>query len=228
MKKVIYGVLAATMMLNAGMATARTHDPHQGNRGEFQYSECNGFFDDLKTSSHIAKYCSRILPKQGIISEKGGAGKTWAEAFPDGWFANPNDNDKTGALEEQDVLLDHSNGKFTWKFWNTETVGTRTGVTFEAHWKNAPRTKQIADKNIVNYVLNVKGGISPNAMTNAAKKAYTDELQKYFVNQNNALDKASKDAKTNDLKEKMYDECVLDMGAVGVFGAGQVFCNVFK
>ena len=102
------------------------------------------------------------------------------------------------------------------------------GQTYEAGWTDVIRTKKIDDKNIVNYVLNVKGGISPNAMTNAAKKAYGDELQKYFVNQNNALDKASKDAKTNELKGKMYDECVLDMGAVGVFGAGQVFCNVFK
>ena len=228
MKKVIYGVLAAAMVLNAGMATARAHDPHKGHRGEFQFAECNGVFDDFKTSSHIAKYCSRILPKQGIISEKGGAGKTWGEAFPDAWMINPNDNDKSGTVKANDVMLNHSGGKFVWQRWIPGGISPMTGNTYKAEWKDVIRTKKIDDKNIVNYVLNVKGGISPNAMTNAAKKAYKDELQKYFVNQTADLDKASSDAKKDEFKAKLYKECTQDMTAVAAFGFGNVMCNVFK
>ena len=228
MKKVIFGVLAATMALSAGMSTARTHDPHQGSRGNFVITKCNGVMDNFETTSQMAKYCSRILPKQGIISEHEKAGKTWGEAFPDAWMINPNDNDKSGSLQERDVMLDHKDGKFVWQYWANGGYLAVSGNPYPAHWKDVPRTKQVADKNIVNYVLNSNGGIGPNAMTNAAKKAYKDELQKYFVNQTADLDKASKDAAKDEFKAKLYKECTNDMTAVAAFGFGNIMCNVFK
>ena len=228
MKKVIYGVLAAAMMLNAGAVMASNTDPHKGERGKYDKLE---FCDNMSwtfggKSSSMAKQCSKHIPKQGIVSQSEGKGKEWGKAFPKSWFVNPNNN--YGKAKEGDVYLNYKNGKFKWQQYHeqqsTKYYDKNRGTT----WVDVIRTKQIDKNDIVPYVLNATGGISPNAMTVAAKAEYAKQLPQYFINQANALDKASKDAKTNELKEKMYNECVLDMGAVGVFGAGQVICNVFK
>ena len=186
MKKVIYGVLAATMMLNAGAAVAGvTQDPHAGDRGRFakEARSCLGSsWMAADKTVEMAKKCSKYIPKQAIIAQGEGKGKAWGEAFPKSWFVNPNQN-KGKKTETGDIFLNYSKGdhKFKWqiKFNNDKVPGS-----YNHHrdgYYDVMRTKHIHESDIVDYVLFAEGGIAKEAMTADAYGKYEQLLNKVYA-----------------------------------------------